>query len=50
MSLKHRNTVGGMQGEVIIAPADVAAVVKALIEDAEILSSRGYYLAGVEDG
>jgi hypothetical protein len=46
MSLKHRDTVRGMQGEVIIAPADVAGVVKAMIEGAEILTSRGYYLAG----
>lgn len=48
MSLKHRDTVRGMQGEVIIAPVEVAAV-KALIEGAEILSSRGHYLAGIED-
>lgn len=28
MSLKHRDTVRGMQGEVIISPADVAGVVR----------------------
>lgn len=50
MSLKHRDTVRGMQGEVIIAPTEVAGVVKALIEGAEILSSRGFYLAGFDDG
>lgn len=50
MSLKHRDTVRGMPGEVIISPADVAGVVKALIEDAEILTSRGLYLAGFDDG
>ena len=50
MALKHRDAVRGMQGEVIIAPAEVAGVVKALIEGAEILSSRSYYVAGIEDG
>jgi len=49
MSLKHRDTVRGMQGEIIIPPVEVAAVVKALIEGAEILTSRGFYLAGFED-
>lgn len=50
MALKHRDTVRGMPGEVIIPPVEVAGVVKALIEGAEILSSRGHYLAGIEDG
>lgn len=50
MSLKQREKVRDMPGEVIIAPADVANVVKALIEGAEILSSRGLYFAGFDDG
>jgi len=50
MALKHRDTVRGMQGEVIIPPVEVPAVVKAIIESTEILTSRGFYLDGIEDG
>lgn len=49
MSLKQRQKVRDMPGEVLIPPVEVAAVVKALIEGAEILTSRGFYLAGFED-
>ncbi len=50
MSLKHRENVRSMEGEVIIAPAEVTSVIKALVEGANLLSSRGFYLAGFEDG
>jgi len=50
MSLRHREKVRSMEGEVIIASADAANVVKALIEGANLLSSRGFYLAGFSDG
>ena len=50
MSLQHRDKVRGMEGELIISPPEVAAVVNALIEGAQILTSRGHYFVGFEDG
>jgi hypothetical protein len=50
MSLKQREKVHSMEDEVIIAPADAANVVKALVEGASLLSSRGFYFAGFSDG
>ncbi len=46
LSLRHSQ----MDGEVIFAPVLVPEIVKALIEGARELETRGFYVAGVKDG
>jgi hypothetical protein len=50
ISIKHNTAKRNMEGEVLIGPSDVPAMIKALTEAALELSSSSYWYTGYDNG